>query len=100
MRKQETPAHSGKALVRCVQPGQSGRNAPNASQAGNAADGSAVNETDKAGSLLATSLGSPQVERVGEDNITKNAFRVVVRKIDRGIDLEIARDVPGKSNGR
>ena len=41
---------------------------------------------------------APQMEGVSEDNVSHHATRVVVAEINRGIELEITRQVAGKTN--
>src|SRR5207302_9422821 len=43
---------------------------------------------------------APQMESVGEDNISHQSIRVIIGEIDRGINLKVRRDVPGESNRR
>src|ERR1700730_8666942 len=43
---------------------------------------------------------TPQMKGVGEDNISHQSIRVIIGEIERGINLEVRRDVPGESNRR
>src|SRR6059058_1675993 len=43
---------------------------------------------------------TPQMKGVGEDNISHQSIRVIIREIERGINLKVGRDVPSESNGR
>src|SRR6266446_7685152 len=43
---------------------------------------------------------TPQMESVGEDNISHQSIRVIISEIERGINLKVRRDVPSESNRR
>src|SRR5882724_12365732 len=43
---------------------------------------------------------TPQMKGVGEDNISHQSIRVIIREIERGINLKVRRDVPSESNRR
>src|SRR5207237_9771585 len=43
---------------------------------------------------------TPQMKGVGEDNVSHQSIRVIIREIERGINLKVRRDVPSESNRR
>src|SRR2546430_7232796 len=43
---------------------------------------------------------TPQMKGVGEDNISHQSIRVIIREIERGINLKVGRDVPSEPNRR
>src|SRR5437762_7996346 len=43
---------------------------------------------------------TPHMKGVGEDNISHQSIRVIIREIERGINLKVRRDVPSESNRR
>src|SRR6266498_960980 len=43
-------------------------------------------------------FAAPKAKSVRENHVTENLMRAVVGHVDRGIDLEIFRDVPGEAN--
>jgi hypothetical protein len=40
------------------------------------------------------------MKRVGEDDVAQHAVRTVVRDVNCRVELEIARDVAGETDGR
>ena len=43
---------------------------------------------------------APQMKRVSEDNVAHQTIRMIIREIERGIDLKVRRDVPSEADGR
>src|SRR5947208_7095998 len=43
---------------------------------------------------------APQMESVGEDDVSHQSIRMIIGEIERGVDLKIRCDVPSESNRR
>ena len=41
----------------------------------------------------------PKMKRVGENDVTHDPFRMIIREVDRRVKLKIRCDVPGKTDG-
>jgi hypothetical protein len=41
----------------------------------------------------------PKMKRVGENDVTHDPFRMIIREVDRRVELKIRCDVPGKTDG-